>query len=154
MEGEVLEAMRTPPQGTGFFSSVLGRVQYWLVITLFNVFPLPQRAGFRKSFGFAGDLIDRGWSVLVFPEGARTRDGKMAPFRAGIGLLVKQTRLPVVPVRLDGIFERKQAGKKWAPPAKIEVTVGAPVTFSETQSAEQIAQELQRCVAALGTKTD
>jgi len=154
MEGEVLEAMRTPPQGTGVLSSVLGRVQYWLVIALFNVFPLPQRAGFRKSFGFAGDLIDRGWSVLVFPEGARTRDGKMAPFRAGIGLLVKQTRLPVVPVRLDGIFERKQAGKKWAPPAKIEVTVGAPVTFSETQSAEQIAQELQRCVAALGTKTD
>jgi len=113
---------------------------------------LPQRAGFRKSFAFAGDLIDRGWSVLVFPEGARTRDGKMAPFRAGIGLLVTQTRVPVVPVRLDGIFERKQGGKRWAPPGKIKVTIGAPVTFSEPDSAEQIARELERRLAALDTK--
>ncbi len=152
MEGEVLEAMRTPPRGTRFFAGVLSRVQYLLVVALFNVFPLPQRAGFRKSFNFAGDLIDRGWSVLVFPEGARTRDGKMAPFRAGIGLLVTQTRLPVVPLRLDGIFERKLTGKRWAPPGKIEVTVGAPVSFSETESAEQIARELERRVAALETK--
>jgi long-chain acyl-CoA synthetase len=152
MEGEVLEAMRTPPQGTRFFAGVLSRLQYWLVIALFNVFPLPQRAGFRKSFAFAGDLIDRGWSVLVFPEGARTRDGKMAPFRAGIGLLVTQTRVPVVPVRLDGIFERKQGGKRWAPPGKIKVTIGAPVTFSEPDSAEQIARELERRLAALDTK--
>jgi long-chain acyl-CoA synthetase len=152
MEGEVLEAMRTPPRGTRLFAGVLSRVQYWLVVALFNVFPLPQRAGFRKSFNFAGDLIDRGWSVLIFPEGARTRDGKMAPFRAGIGLLATRVRLPVVPVHLDGIFERKQAGKRWALPGKIKVTVGVPINFSETEPAEQIALELERRVAALETK--
>jgi len=149
MEGELLEAMRKPPAGAGFFAGTLLRLQYWLIVALFNVFPLPQRSGFRKSFAFAGELVDRGWSVLVFPEGARTPDGKMAPFRAGIGLLATRLRLPVVPFRLDGLFARKQTGKRWARPGEIKVAIGAPVSFSETEAAENIARELERRVAAL-----
>ncbi len=150
MEGELLEAMRNPPKGTGIFAGALLRLQYFLIVTLFNVFPLPQRSGFRKSFAFAGELVDRGWSVLVFPEGARTRDGQMAPFRAGIGLLATRLRLPVVPIRLAGLFERKQTGKRWARPGEIQVMIGAPVSFRETDNAEEIARELERRVAALG----
>jgi len=152
MEGELLEAMRKPPTGSGFFAGVLLRVQYLLIVALFDVFPLPQRSGFRKSFAFAGELVDRGWSVLVFPEGARTQDGMMAPFRAGIGLLATRLGLPVVPMRLDGLFERKQTGKRWAPPGAIKVTVGAPVSFRETEAAEEIARELERRVGALASR--
>ena len=112
MDGERLESMRTPPIGTGFFAGAFGRIKYFLVVALFNVFPLPLLAGFRKSFEFAGNLTDRGWNVLIFPEGAITRNGNIAPFRAGIGLLATQLRLPVVPVRLDGLFELKQAGRR------------------------------------------
>src|SRR3979490_3059864 len=64
----------------------------------FIVFPLPKRSGFRESFRFAGDLADRGWSVLVFPEGDMTPDGKLQPFRAGIGLLPNNPPLHVGPV--------------------------------------------------------
>lgn len=149
MEGEVLETMRKPPAGAGALSNLFLRLQYLLIVGLFNVFPLPQRSGFRKSFAFAGDLVDRGWSVLVFPEGVRTKTGKMAPFRAGIGLLAARLRLPVVPVRLDGLFERKQAGGKWAPPGFVRVAIGAQVKFGESQSADEIAQELQRQVESL-----
>jgi long-chain acyl-CoA synthetase len=150
MDGEYLESMRTPPPGTGFSSGALNRVKYFLVVSLFNVFPLPLLAGFRKSFEFAGDLADRGWNVLIFPEGAITRDGRIAPFRAGIGLLATRLRLPVVPVRLDGLFELREAGKKRARPGQITVSIGAPLHFNETEPAEQIAQELERSVAALG----
>jgi long-chain acyl-CoA synthetase len=150
MEGEVLETMRKPPDGAGIFSNFFLRLQYVLVVGLFNVFPLPQRSGFRKSFALAGELVDRGWSVLVFPEGVRTKTGIMAPFRAGIGLLATRLGLPVVPIRFDGLFERKQAGGKWAPPGFVRVAIGAPVKFDESQSAEEIAQELYRRVVALG----
>jgi long-chain acyl-CoA synthetase len=150
MEGEVLETMRKPPEGAGTFSNLLLRLQYVLIVGLFNVFPLPQRSGFRKSFAFAGELADRGYSVLVFPEGVRTKTGNMAPFRAGIGFLAMRLGLPVVPVRFDGLFERKQAGGKWAPPGFVRVAIGTPVKFSESQSAEEIAQDLQRRVEALG----
>jgi long-chain acyl-CoA synthetase len=68
MEGEVLRGWRHPPAGTRWFQRLIRGAQYVLVVSLFNVFPLPQKSGFRKSFEFAGETMDRGYSVLVFPE--------------------------------------------------------------------------------------
>jgi len=150
MDGELLESMRHPPPGTAFFERLRNRAAYWLVVSLFNVFPLPQHSGVRRSFAFAGELVDRGWNVLVFPEGQLTRDGRMGPFRAGIGLLAARLRVPVIPMRLGGIFERKAAGKKWARPGQIKVAIGAPVTFNESDSAEEIARILEKRVSELG----
>jgi len=152
MGGETLAELRNPPPGTKFFRALLGRIQYPLVIALFHVFPLPVRAGFRKSFEFAGELVDRGWSVLVFPEGVLTPDGAIGPFRAGIGLLVTSLRIPVIPMRLEGLFDLREANKHWTSPGHIRVTVGAPVRFPETESAENITRELERRVKALGSK--
>jgi long-chain acyl-CoA synthetase len=150
MGGERLEALRNPPPGTGFFRALLGRVQYPLVVALFHVFPLPMYSGFRKSFAFAGELVDRGWSVLIFPEGELTPDGAIAPFRAGIGLLATRLRLPVIPVRLEGLYDLRIANKHWTSGGHIRVTIGEPVEFSEADAPEKIAGELQRRVAALG----
>jgi long-chain acyl-CoA synthetase len=152
MGGERLEALRNPPPGTGLFRALLGRVQYPLIVAIFHVFPLPMRGGFRKSFAFAGELVDRGWSVLVFPEGELTPDGAIAPFRAGIGLLATHLRVPVIPIRLDGLFDLREANKHWTSAGHIRVTVGQPVTFPETENAEAIAQELERRVKELKTE--
>ena len=149
MAGERLEELREPPPGTPFFTALAHRLGYWLAVALFNVFPLPQQAGFRKSFSFAGELAGRGWSILIFPEGLRTRDGRMAPFRAGIGLLAAQLRIPVVPVRIDGLYELKMAGKRWARPGTIRITIGASVKFSEEDKPEEIARELEGKIARL-----
>jgi long-chain acyl-CoA synthetase len=149
MDGELLESMRNPPAGTAFFRALMDRAAYWLVVSIYNVFPLPLRAGFRKSFAFAGDLVDRGWSVLVFPEGTLTRDGSLSPFRAGVGLLATRLNVPVVPVRLSGIFELKAAGKRRARPGQIKVAVGSPISFRESDAPEQIAKDLERRFAEL-----
>jgi long-chain acyl-CoA synthetase len=149
MGGETLTDLRLPLPRTNFFRAILGRIQYPLAIALFHVFPLPVRSGFRKSFEFAGELIDRGWSVLVFPEGVLTPDGAIGPFRAGIGLLVTRLRVPVIPMRLEGLYDLREANKHWTSPGHIRVTVGAPVTFAETETPENITQELERRVKAL-----
>ena len=151
MDGELLESMRTPLPGTGFFAGIIGRITYFLVVSVYNVFPLPRRAGFRKSFAFAGDLIDRGWNVLVFPEGERARTTKMNPFRAGIGLLATRLGVPVVPMRFDGVAEAREAGKHIVRPGAIKVWIGAPVRFNESQPAEEIARDLERRVLDLGS---
>jgi len=150
MDGERLALMRKPPASRGIFVGLIDRVKYFLIVSIYNVFPLPRAAGFRKSFAFAGDLIDRGWSVLVFPEGELTRDGKIAPFRAGIGLLAANLKVPVVPVRLEGLYERRILDKSWAPWKSVRVSIGAPVEFDEQASAEEIARELEKRVGALG----
>ncbi|MGB9242757.1 MAG: AMP-binding protein [Candidatus Acidiferrales bacterium] len=149
MGGETLTDLRVPPPGTNFFRAILGRIQYPLAIALFHVFPLPVRSGFRKSFEFAGELVDRGWSVLVFPEGILTPDGAIGPFRAGIGLLVTRLRIPVIPMRLEGLYDLREANKHWTGPGHIRVTVGPPVNFAETETPENITQELERRVKAL-----
>jgi long-chain acyl-CoA synthetase len=152
MDGELLESMRTPPPGRNFFLSLVDRVTYFLLLAVFNVFPLPRHAGFQRSFAFIGSLIDRGWNVLIFPEGERTKRGSMSPFRAGIGLLATRLRVPVIPVYLGGFWELKERGKRVARPGRVSVTLGEPVSFGEKDAAEKIAQELQDRVGALGNE--
>ena len=147
--GEALESLRTPPPGRSLPGRVYDRVKWFLGVSLLNLFPLPREAGFRESFAYAGESVDRGYSILVFPEGRHTTDGKMRPFRAGIGLLANNLAIPIVPMRIDGLFELKQAGKRFAPPCKIQVKIGAPVQFPRDSDPEWIARELEKLVEQL-----
>ncbi|HLZ40159.1 MAG TPA: AMP-binding protein [Candidatus Sulfotelmatobacter sp.] len=147
--GEALEALRAPSPDRIFFLRLYDRAQWFLGVSLLNLFPLPREAGFRQSFAYAGAAVDRGYSVLVFPEGRHTKDGKMNPFRAGIGLLVKNLDIPVLPMRIDGLFEVKQAGRKFVPPFKITVRIGTPMKFVPEKDPQEIAAELQKAVEEL-----
>ena len=147
--GEALEALRSPARTRAWLLRTYDRLQWLLGVTLLNLFPLPREAGFRRSFAYAGEAIDRGYSVLVFPEGRQTEDGKLRPFRAGIGLLATNLRVPVLPMRIDGLFELKRAGKKFAAPGKIQVRIGKPVQFDRDTPAEEIAAALQKMAQSL-----
>ena len=147
--GEALEVLRTPPPTRGFVGRPYDRVKWALGVSLLNLFPLPREAGFRESFAYAGECLDRGYNVLVFPEGHHTIDGKLRPFRPGIGLLANNLGVPIIPMRIDGLFERKQAGRKFAWPGQIQVRIGRPVQFSPERDPEWIARELQKKVAEL-----
>jgi long-chain acyl-CoA synthetase len=147
--GEALEALRTPPSGRSLLGKAYDRVKWVLGVSLLNLFPLPREAGFRESFAFAGASVDRGYSILVFPEGHHTTDGKMRPFQAGVGLLANNLAIPIVPMRIDGLFELKLARKKVAAPGKIQVKIGAPVRFPPESAPEWIATELQKTVENL-----
>ena len=147
--GEALEALHSPAPDRGLFLRVFDQMKWALGVSLLNLFPLPREAGFRRSFTYAGEAVDGGYSVLVFPEGRHTTDGQLCPFRAGIGLLAENLQIPVLPMRIDGLFEVKQAGKKFALPGKIVVRIGAPLRFSRDKDAAAIAAELQERVANL-----
>jgi long-chain acyl-CoA synthetase len=149
MGGERLAEMRRPPGELFFPRRWLQRMKYFLVVLLFNVFPLPKKSGFRESFHFAGDLVDRRWNILVFPEGDLTPDGKVQPFRAGVGLLAKNLRLPVVPMRIDGAYEIREAHSKFNRLGRIRVHIGKPVEFPEDSDPEEIAESLEQRVADL-----
>jgi long-chain acyl-CoA synthetase len=149
MRGERLAEMRRPAKSLILFERFMEHFRYALVTSLFNVFPLPQRAGFLQSFAFAGDLADRGWNILVFPEGATSETGEMVAFRSGIGLLTKQLNLPVVPMHLDGLFELKKEERILTRPGRVRVTIGAPLRFTAEQDANKITKELEKRVREL-----
>jgi long-chain acyl-CoA synthetase len=124
-------------------------VKWTLGVSLLNLFPLPREAGFRESFTYAGESVDRGYSVLVFPEGRHSITGKLLPFRAGIGLLANNLQIPIVPLRIDGLFEVKQAGKKFTLPGQVKVKIGAPIQFEPESNPAWIARELQKMIEQL-----
>jgi long-chain acyl-CoA synthetase len=149
MLGEMLEdyrRFRNPDTGRFF---LFGPAAYWLVTALYNVFPLPRRRDFQRSFAHAGEALDRGYSVLIFPEGTRSPAGELAPFRPGIGLLVKQAHAPVLPVALNGLGELKAKGRGWFRSGKLEVRVGQPVRFGSLDREAEITAKLHAEVAEL-----
>ena len=147
--GETLEALRSPSSDRNWFLRIYDRLQWVLGVSLLNLFPLPREAGFRRSFAYVGEAVDRGYSVLLFPEGRHTTDGKLCPFRSGIGLLAGDLGIPVVPMRIDGLFEYKKAGRHFAPPWKICVRLGVPIQVADGTDAAQIAAELRKAVEDL-----
>jgi long-chain acyl-CoA synthetase len=149
MQGEMLRSMRYPPKEWFFLKRWWEQVRYALVALFFNVFSLPQRAKYRESFHFAGELVDKGYSVIIFPEGRRTETGEMSPFRSGIGLLATHLNLPIIPMRIDGLFPFKIAKRHHVPPYAVQVKIGTPVRFEPTADPEEIARELQRIVEKL-----
>jgi long-chain acyl-CoA synthetase len=151
MGGETLQRMRRPPQNWLFARRWAYQFGYWLVTALFNVFPLPQFSGFRESFRHAGESVDRGYSALVFPEGVtnETETGEMASFQSGIGLLAENLSVPVVPMRLDGVWQMKCQHRRLARIGEITVHIGGPVTFAAGTPPEDIARRLESLVRSL-----
>jgi len=149
MIGEMLRDWRHPPEGTGWPAQLSWRIGYWLVLCLFNAFSLPQESGFRRSFAFAGRAVDRGYNLLVFPEGQRTHDGRVNPFMGGTGLMVAGLNIKVVPVRIAGLFELKQRRRYFALPGEITVTFGEPVSYLRGEDTARITRDLERRIASL-----
>ena len=151
MEGELLRGWLHPAAGTALLLRLRWLAQYFLVNLFFHVFPLPKKSGFRRSFAYAGECIDRGESVLVFPEGTRAPRGQMhmGQFKAGIGVLAQALNVPVVPVRLDGLYELKRRKQYFADRGMVRVIFGEPVTISPDVSPTTIAQDLHQRILNL-----
>jgi long-chain acyl-CoA synthetase len=151
MGGESLQRMRRPSRDWFFAKRWAYQLGYALVIALFNVFPLPQFSGFRESFRYAGESVDRGYSVLVFPEGEvnNTETGEMASFQSGIGVLAQNLRIPILPMRLDGVWQMKRQYRRLAHRGEITIRIGAPLTFPPTTPANEIARSLEKVVRSL-----
>jgi len=146
MLGEMLEDYRHgrnpnwPPGRKGFY--ILGPPAYWLVTALFNVFPLPRQRDFQRSFAHAGKALDHGYNLMVFPEGARSAEGQLARFRPGIGLLAKQSYVPVLPVGIRGLGEIATGKRRWFRSGTVEVHIGEAIQFGPEESEAAITARL------------
>jgi long-chain acyl-CoA synthetase len=105
-------------------------LQYYSATLFFNAFPLPQREmGARRTLRYMGSLTDEGLCVLIFPEGDRTHAGEILPFFPGVAMLASRTRIPVVPVRLQGLERVFHRDAHWPTHAPSKVTFGVPLVI-------------------------
>jgi long-chain acyl-CoA synthetase len=118
-----------------FFPDQYGRrawftnsLNYYLASLFFNAFPLPQReAGARQTLRYIGEVIEDGFSVIIFPEGRRSDTGEIQPFMAGVGMMASRLGVPVVPVRLEGLDKVLHPRWRMARPGRVSVRFGAPI---------------------------
>ncbi|MEW6594766.1 MAG: lysophospholipid acyltransferase family protein [Thermodesulfobacteriota bacterium] len=104
-----------------------------------------------KSLDEAARRISDGISVIIFPEGTRSQDGSMLPFKAGAMVLAIKARVPVVPVAITGSFAVMPKGCFLPRPGRIRIRLGAPIATSglDLKQKHELAESLQQKVAEL-----
>ena len=112
------------------------------------------RAHGRKallSLDQAARRIADGTSVVIFPEGTRSLDGRLGQFKAGAMVLAIKAGVPVVPVAIVGTHQVLPKGRLLVRPGLVEIRVGAPVSISEytVRQKQELAERLQVQVAEL-----
>jgi long-chain acyl-CoA synthetase len=149
MSGEMLEDFRHARNQQPRWLNPLGPPTWLLLTALFNVFPLPRLRDFQRSFAHAGNALDHGFHVVVFPEGTRSPEGALAPFRPGIGLLVKQSSAAVLPMAIQGLGELKTRRRRWFRSGALQVRVGQPLRFAANDTEAAITARLHAEVEKL-----
>ena len=119
------------------------RFAYEYGTLFFNLFTLPQERGFGKTLEHMGKLVDRGVNVLIFPEGERSLDGAMLPFKAGLGLMVKELKVPVIPIKIVGMEKIFPVGASFPKPGRVSITFGKPLYFKQESPSEIVAKSRQ-----------
>jgi long-chain acyl-CoA synthetase len=126
-------------------------VQGVLASVIANAFPLNREGGVRKSLELLGDRLDRGFNILIYPEGKLTVGGPLQPFKAGAGLIAVEGGTPIVPVKIN-INEMSWIDRRrWPSPIRgdVELVVGAPITFDADTDHAAATTRLEEAVAAL-----
>jgi len=126
-------------------------VQGVLASVLANAFPLQREGGVRKSLELLGSRLDKGFNVLIYPEGKLTVGGPLQPFKAGAGLIAVEGGTPIVPVKLKihsmSIIDRR----RFPAPLRgdVELVVGEPLWFDATMDHAAATTRLEAAVASL-----
>lgn len=139
-----------------FFGSIL-RLMAAVVVS--NAFPFDRNGHIRESLRLCRELLANPGSVLViFPEGTRSRTGRMGDFKPGVGLLLAGTDVPVVPCYLSGTFEAWPKGQALPRPRPVRMVIGTPRTYAHLRpgkaSALQVCTQLRWAVQELGSEVD
>lgn len=113
----------------------------------------------RRSADRAAELLEEGWSLVIFPEGGRSPDGWAQPFRGGAAYLARRSGCPVVPVHVHGtrdVLPKSGAGRAGRGGARltlqrapVSVVFGSPLA-ADDESARRFSARIEAAVATLG----
>ena len=108
----------------------------------------------RRSADLAAQLVHEGWSLLIYPEGGRSKDGWGQPFRGGAAYLALRCDVPVVPVHVSGTSQILKKGRLLPRPNPSTVNFGSPLVAIDGERSRAFATRIELAVAALGDETE
>lgn len=137
------------------------------VLRQWQVVPVDRDGGGAAGLRAILDRLLAGGAIILFPEGTRTRDGRLQPARSGIGLAVIKSKAPVVPVRVFGTFKAYGRHLRIPRPYRVAVKYGQPMRFEQLRAEarvcskprlkeiyQQVADEIMAAIAKLEPHED
>ncbi len=125
------------------------RLIQFVVAALWHAFGIERIKSPLRSIRTMQDLLFRGWSIVIYPEGTRSRSGEIASFKGGLAIIAKKSGRPVVPICILG-------GKKVLPEATyiphagtIHITFGEPIHFQEGESSSEFMTRVEEAVRSM-----
>ena len=104
---------------------------------------LMEKSNLKNSILKLSEVLKQGKNVIIFPEGSRTYDGDMVPFKKTFAILSKELNVPVVPVCIRGAYGVLPRGSKWIKPKKIEVEYLKPVMPENGDTYESVSDRVR-----------
>ncbi len=122
--------------------------------------PMPRTGALRSALRRAGELLDSGRTLLIFPEGTRSPDGRLLPFRPAVGHLAMHHSVDILPIWLGGTHRAMPKGARLPRARELEARIGPPLSsarmkqllagLSSTDAARIWSRVAEQAVAALG----
>jgi 1-acyl-sn-glycerol-3-phosphate acyltransferase len=129
-----------------------GKRSWWFSL-FYNTFPI-ERGGGAAALDYGHRLLSEGWSLMVYPEGTRSRDGEMARFHHGVSLLAQRAEAPVVPMFIDGLRNVMPKGQRSPQPAAVHVRIGNPMRLDARMPVPEATAELERAMLELTSRRE
>ncbi|MCP3906167.1 MAG: 1-acyl-sn-glycerol-3-phosphate acyltransferase [Planctomycetes bacterium] len=116
----------------------------------FHAFAFDRQGPPLRSLRTAVTLVRRGWNILLYPEGTRSRTGRMGPFKAGVGILARTAGRPIIPVHVTGGPTILPCGRFLPNPGTAVVRYGECISPRRGESAEEVTERVRQRIVELG----
>ena len=135
--------------GTGVPSFKRECIQF-AVAAGFNAFAFDRHGPPLRSLRTAVHLMRNGWNVLLYPEGTRSRTGRMTQFKSGVSIVARFSRCPVIPVHVQGGRQVLPCGAFLPRAGRMTVHYGKPIRFGRSDTLASFAARVERHVREAG----
>lgn len=131
-----------------------GKYAKWggLLTFLFNIYHFARSGQIRSSLEYTGRLLDRSFSILVFPEGRVSTSGRLQPFKDGVGFLAVEMQVPTVPLKIAGTPKIIAPGVElpcWPKKGNVTVKIGKPLIFEPDDSYIEATKLIEQALKKL-----
>ncbi len=133
--------------------SLYKRVIQALIASVWNAFGIERRKYPLRSIRTMQSLIENNWSIVIYPEGTRSRTGDIGRFKPGLAVIAKKTNRPVIPICVKGGLMVLPEATYIPKHGKISISFGKPLYFDENDTSESFMERVEQSVQAMYTKS-
>jgi 1-acyl-sn-glycerol-3-phosphate acyltransferase len=114
-----------------------------------DAFPIPRGGGARQHLDYLKELLQKNWSVIIFPEGRLTVTGAIGTFRKGAAILAMDARVPIVPAYVEGMYQVMPRFRRVPRPGRVTVTFAAPLAAEPGEDYDGFIARVESAVRRL-----